>query len=102
MRETPLLTFTKADDAGCGTREPGDLDYIIHASDLERWLSNGNVERGEDVAVRAKALAAEFRKMADAMEGDIHPLTVTLEFARRRYAERAREILHRMNRTPAP
>jgi hypothetical protein len=98
VRETPLLTFTKADDAGCGTREPGDLDYIIHGHDLERWLSNGNVERGEDVAVRSKALAAELRTMADALERDAHPMTVTLQFARARYAVRAQEILKRVNR----
>jgi len=98
MRETPLITFTKADDSGCGTRDPGDLDYIIHGQDLERWLGNGNVERGEDVAVRSKALAAELRRMADALEQDASPVVVTLEFARKRYAGRAREILGRLNR----
>lgn len=98
MRETPLITFTKADDSGCGTRDPGDLDYIIHGQDLERWLSNGNVERGEDVAVRSKAFAAELRRMADALERDVSPVVVTLQFARTRYAARAREILGRLNR----
>lgn len=99
MRETPLITFTKADDAGCGTREPGDLDYIIHSSDLERWLGNGNVERGEDVPARAKALAAEMRKMADALESGVHPVSVSVAGARERYAGRAREITRRLNRS---
>jgi hypothetical protein len=97
MKETPLLTFTKADDAGCGTREPGDLDFIIHGNDLTNWLSNGNVENAEDTAVRRLALAAELRKMADHLIAGDGPLEVTVEFARKRYAERAREATRRMN-----
>lgn len=99
MRDTPLITFTKADDAGCGTRDPGDLDYRIHSEDLERWLGNGNVERGEDVPTRAKALASEMRKMADALERGEHPVSVSVAGARARYAGRAREIMQRLNRT---
>lgn len=91
MRETPLITFTKADDSGCGTRDPGDLDYIVHADALSRWLGGGNVHRGEDVKVRAAALAAELMAMAAALTNDAHPLTVSMEKARKRYAERVRE-----------
>lgn len=97
MRETPLITFTKADDAGCGTRQPGDLDFIIHGSDLERWLGSGNVQQGEDVSVRCSELASEMRRMADALDRGDGPMTVTVELARKRYAERAREAMVRIN-----
>lgn len=97
MRETPLITFTKADDAGCGTREPGDLDYIIHSEALVRWLGNGNVHHGETVEVRCRELASEMRRMADALDRGDHPISVSVAEARQRYAERSREILRRVN-----
>jgi len=99
VRETPLIAFTKADDAGCGQRDPGDLDYSIHCHALERWLSNGNVERAEDVSVRAKLLADELRKMADHLEHGTGPVLVSCADARSRYAARARDITRRMNAT---
>jgi hypothetical protein len=97
MRETPLITFAKADDSGCGTRDPGDVDYVIHGDALERWLSNGRVELGEDVPVRSSMLAAELRAMANALDYGNGPVTVTVECARKRYAERAREVMRHAN-----
>lgn len=100
MRETPLITFTKADDSGCGQRDPGDLDYIIHSEDLIRWLSNGSAEHGDDgVTTRSRALAEEMRRMADALEAGNGPVTVSVEYARKRYAERIREVMRRTNTT---
>lgn len=83
MRETPLITFTKADDSGCGTRDVGDLDFIIHSSNLIRWLSNGN-NIDETVRIRANRLASELRKMAEALEKDLSPVSATIESARER------------------
>jgi hypothetical protein len=93
MRETPLITFTKADDAGCGQRDPGDLDYIIHGDALSRWLSRGDIARGEDVATRAARLAEELRNMADALVSDEYPVSVSLEHARAMYAARVVEFM---------
>lgn len=97
MRETPLITFTKADDSGCGQRDPGDLDYIVHSDALTRWLSNGNHSAAEDVAVRSRALAAEMRQMADHLEHGTGPVSVSIELARKRYAERSHEIMRLEN-----
>lgn len=91
MRETPLITFAKADDSGCGTRDPGDLDYIVHSNALEHWLGNGRPESGDDVPARAAALAKELRDMADHLVRGTGPVAVSCEFARKRYAERTRE-----------
>lgn len=84
MRKTPLITFTSTDDAG-------NLDYVIHCNALERWLSNGSAERGEDVQTRCRMLAAELREMADCIERGDGAAMVSVSDARARYAERARE-----------
>lgn len=99
MRETPLITFTKADDAGCGQRDPGDLDYIIHCDAIVRWLSNGSVEHAQDVAARCRALATELRGMADHLSNGTGPVLVSCEEARERYAERARTVMAAINKT---
>jgi hypothetical protein len=101
MRETPLITFTKADDAGCGTRDPGDLDYIVHSEALTRWLSNGNVERAEDVPSRCSALAKELREMADCLESGDGPVGVSIACARSRYAERSHVVIGALNQGAA-
>lgn len=93
MRETPLITFAKADDSGCGQRDPGDLDYIIHSDALTRWLGNG------DVADRARMLATELREMADHLDNGTGPVSVSCEFARKRRAERMHKEMTYYNRS---
>ncbi len=97
MKETPLITFTKADDSGCGTREPGDLDFLIHGDALSRWLSSGHIDLGEHVGVQAARLATELRAMADSLISGVGPAQVSVEMARARFAERVRESMRRTN-----
>lgn len=101
MRHTPLITFTKADDAGLGQREPGDLDYAIH-SDLAAWLGNGSVETGSTVDERCRLLAAELRLMADHLEHGTGPMSVSVEVARGRFADRLAERERRAAASPRP
>lgn len=98
MRETPLITFTKADDAGHGQRDPGELDFIIHCDSLTAWLATGEIGIGEDVPSRCRQLAARLREMATHLEQGTGPVAVTLEDARKRYAERVRETMRSLAR----
>lgn len=102
MRETPLITFTKADDSGCGTRDPGDLDYIVHGDALTNWLSNGRTDQYEDVNIRRLALATEMRAMADHLMNESGPVAVSIEYARKRYADRVHAEIRAANAATDP
>lgn len=80
MIDEPLLTITRVVDCDLGNSMPGDLDYRIHCSALEMWLSRGDVDS------RRAQLATELRELADKLDGDGGPFKVTIEFARKRKA----------------
>lgn len=88
MTDQPLITITRVVDSEPDPETVGGLDYVIHCQALESWLAAGAArDKPQTVEDRRRAIAAEMRKLADAIEQGASPFSVTCEYAERRAAE---------------